>query len=202
MFHGPISVEEADVDSYLDMEESNMDLLVTATVRIKLLGKTILFNSLVTLIIMLWKLEDGFDCIDLGYGFYAMKFVSDKDCLKVLTESPKKIMDHYLMVQQWRPNFLLKRVEVKSTTMWIHLLGLPIEYFHELFLVSIGKFVGKPIKVDFNLIGFNTMLATRGKFARILVVVDFDKSLLPKVKIRRFTQRIKYESIHVICFSC
>ncbi|MBA0797750.1 hypothetical protein Gohar_008415, partial [Gossypium harknessii] len=94
MFHGPISVEEADVDSYLDIEESNMDLLVTAT--------------------------DGFDCIDFGYGFYAMKFVSDKDCLK--------------------------RVEVKSTTMWIHLLGLPIEYFHELFLVSIGKFVGKPIK--------------------------------------------------------
>ncbi|KAK5840667.1 hypothetical protein PVK06_009570 [Gossypium arboreum] len=38
--------------------------------------------------------------------------------------------------------------------------GLPIEYFHELFHVSIGKFVGKPIKVDFSLIGFNTTLAT------------------------------------------
>ncbi|KAA3456689.1 Endonuclease/exonuclease/phosphatase [Gossypium australe] len=98
------------------------------------------------------NLEDG------DFGFYTVKFINPKDRLKVVTEGPWKIMDHYLTIQKWKPNFHIERAKVKSTAIWIHLLGLPLEYFHKSILVSIWKLVGKPIKLD-----TNTALAMRGK---------------------------------------
>ncbi|MFQ6626167.1 hypothetical protein Gotur_004982 [Gossypium turneri] len=141
--------------------------------------------------------SDDFDCIDLDFGFYTVKFINPKDRLKVVTEGPWKIMDHFLTFQKWTPNFHIERAKVKSVAVWIHLLGLPLEYFHESILVSVGKLVGKPIKVD-----TNTALAMRGKFARIYVVVDFGKPLILRVRIENFTQQIEYKGLHRICFLC
>ncbi|XVF11920.1 hypothetical protein REPUB_Repub08aG0069600 [Reevesia pubescens] len=49
-------------------------------------------------ITMLWKLCGDFELIDLGSGFYVVKFENIEDRFKVMTGGPWKIMDHYLTV--------------------------------------------------------------------------------------------------------
>ncbi|MBA0699118.1 hypothetical protein Goari_000782 [Gossypium aridum] len=58
---------------------------------------------------------------------------------------------------------------IPSTTVWIQLRGLPLEYFNEV-LIKVGKLVGRPIKLD-----SNTTYTTRGKFARICIEIDLSK---------------------------
>ncbi|XP_039050208.1 uncharacterized protein LOC120191304 [Hibiscus syriacus] len=145
---------------------------------IKILGKTVAYKILISRITNLWKLEGEFDCIDLGYGFYAIKFQNMLDRAKVLMEGPWKIMDHYITVQRWRPNFVAAKASIPSTAVWIHIPGLPIEYFEESILCNLGKLVGKPLKID-----YHTAWSTRGRFARICVEIDLDSPLLSKVRI-------------------
>ncbi|KAE8720953.1 putative beta-1,4-xylosyltransferase IRX9 [Hibiscus syriacus] len=40
-------------------------------------------------------------------------------------------MDHYLTIQKWKSNFFADGASVSSTAVWIHISGLPIEYFDE-----------------------------------------------------------------------
>lgn len=60
-----------------------------------------------------------------------------------------------------------------------------------------GSKIGRPVKVD-----EATLQATHGKYAHIYVEVDFSKPLLSKFRLGKQVQRIEYESIHLICFSC
>lgn len=64
------------------------------------------------------------------------------------------------------PNFKpLEAVEVKSA-IWMKLPKLPMEYFNDKILLMVGKYFGKPPKTD-----ITTVTSSRGKFARICVVV-------------------------------
>lgn len=52
-----------------------------------------------------WKTEQGYEIIDVGKGYYVIKFQSPEDYMTVLTRGPYKIFGHYLVVQLWEPNF-------------------------------------------------------------------------------------------------
>ncbi|XP_012448856.1 uncharacterized protein At4g02000 [Gossypium raimondii] len=145
----------------------------------------------------MWNLDEEFDCIDLGHDFYVVKFLSAEDLLTVITAGSWKIMDHYLTIQKWKPNFHPTMGTIASIAVWIQLLGLPLEYFNEEVLVKVGKLVGRPIKLD-----SNTVYTTRGKFARIYIEIDLSKPLIPSIRIGNFVQNIEYEGLHNICFSC
>ncbi|KAE8706599.1 hypothetical protein F3Y22_tig00110391pilonHSYRG00023 [Hibiscus syriacus] len=54
------------------------------TLIIKILGKTVAYKTLISRVTNLWKLEGEFECIDLGYGFYAIKFQNMVDRAKVI----------------------------------------------------------------------------------------------------------------------
>ena len=164
---------------------------------IKLLGKIVSFNVLMSRVTLMWKLTGDFELIDLGHGYYVVKFANLEDRSKVMIEGPWKIMDHYLTVQRWRPNFHPSSATIGSTAVWIQLPELPLEYFNGDVLMEIGRLVGIPLKLD-----SNTTLVTRGKFARICVEVDLRKPLVSRVKVGRHIQRIEYEGLHTVCFYC
>ncbi|KAJ9170326.1 hypothetical protein P3X46_018442 [Hevea brasiliensis] len=65
------------------------------------------------------------------------------------------------------------------------------------FLLRVNQKIGKTVRVD-----ETTMNATRGKFELVCVEVDLKKPLLAKFRLRRRVRRIKYEGIHLICFTC
>lgn len=67
---------------------------------------------------------------------------------------------------------------MSSIVVWIRLSGLPIEYYNAKALQHIGKVVGNVLRID----TFNAT-ETRGKFARLCIQVDVDKSLITAVMI-------------------
>lgn len=164
---------------------------------IKLLGKELAFNNLRARLLRLWALDSDIEFIDLGVGYYIVKFHSKHDMIKVLTEGPWRILGHYVLVQRWKPNFKPSTAALGVSAIWIRLPELEIEYFREEVLMNIGKAIGKPLRID-----ANTSLALRAKFARICVEVDLAKPLIPKILIDGVVQRIEYESIFTISFHC
>ncbi|KAE8656392.1 hypothetical protein F3Y22_tig00117001pilonHSYRG00005 [Hibiscus syriacus] len=115
-----IEVEEEDSDEEEDCEGNDIPTIKIPqelkekmrkpwrkTLIIKILGRTVAYKTLINRVTNLWKLEGEFECIDLSYGFYAIKFQNMVDRAKVLMEGPWKIMDHYITVQRWRPNFVV-----------------------------------------------------------------------------------------------
>ncbi|KAH1030972.1 hypothetical protein J1N35_043146, partial [Gossypium stocksii] len=64
-------------------------------------------------------------------------------------------------------------------------------------LEVIGELVGKVVKL-----GFNTDSKTKFRFARMPVFVDLDKPLVSQVLVHGELQRVEYEALPTICFSC
>lgn len=107
------------------------------------------------------------------------------------------IMDHYLAINRWRPDFRPSREVILSAAVWVRLSELPLEYYDEEILPDMARLIGKPIGLD-----KNTVLAMRGKYARLCIEVDFDKPLVPLYALGNFDQRVEYEGLHNICFRC
>ncbi|KAE8713139.1 hypothetical protein F3Y22_tig00110214pilonHSYRG00049 [Hibiscus syriacus] len=70
-------------------------------------------------------------------------------------------------------------------------------YYNNVLIRTIANTIGKVIKID-----YNTKVGERGKFARIDVVIDLNKPLIPCVGIDDFIQKIEYEGLQQICFKC
>lgn len=137
----------------------------------KVLDRSFNFTVLHQRLSRLWHLTDDNDVIDLGYGYYIVKLDNKEKLALILAGGPWKIMDHYLMVQRWKPNFRSSIAPVGKTAIWIRLPEMPIEYFNADLLSEVATHIGKPIKLD-----TNTNMAIRGKFARICVEVDLSKT--------------------------
>lgn len=143
---------------------------------VKVLGRSVNYPILQQRVIKLWGLLDDTDLIDWSYGYYIVKLGSKEALAKVLSGGPWKIMDHYLLVQRWKPYFRPSLAPLGKTAVWIRLPELPIEFFNADLLMEIGNQIGKPIKVD-----TKTTMATRGKFARVCVEVNLSKPLITRV---------------------
>ncbi|GLT29389.1 hypothetical protein SLA2020_042610 [Shorea laevis] len=120
----------------------------------------------------------------------------------VLTGGPYKLFDHYLAVQPWEPRFHPTRAKAPKTAVWVKLHGVPIACFYEAICLYLGSKIGKPIKVD-----PATLLATRGKFARVCVEVDLNQPLPSSVDLDleglpQSLISIEFEGLHKICFHC
>ncbi|KAE9464876.1 hypothetical protein C3L33_03217, partial [Rhododendron williamsianum] len=164
---------------------------------IKLLGKNIGFKTLMTRITALWNLEGLFTPVDLGLGFYLIRFETRSDYKRVYTGGPWVIQDHYLTVQKWQPDFKADKATAIKTAVWMRFPFLPYEYYDEESLFKIAKELGKPLKVD-----INTIEGIRASYARVCVELDLSQPLEVSVAIRNEDYLIEYEHIHLICFDC
>lgn len=62
---------------------------------------------------------------------------------------------------------------VDQLFVWVHIPGLPIEYYDQNVLTFIGNRIRKVIKLD-----RNTITREMGKYARLCVQVDLSRYLL------------------------
>ncbi|KAI8027770.1 Uncharacterized protein LOK49_LG02G01142 [Camellia lanceoleosa] len=169
----------------------------TNSLIVRLLGKSIGYRLLCTKVKNLWALQDEFNAIDLGCSYFLFKFSSQEDCAYVYSGGPWVILDHYLTVRKWKPDFKASEAFETTTAVWVRFPELPIEYFQEKVLYTIAKQLGRPLKID-----LTTAMATRGKFARVCIEMDLNKPLCPRFLLGKKTYAIEYESIHSICFHC
>jgi len=85
----------------------------------------------------------------------------------------------------------------RKLVVWIRIPELLIELFNDQFLWRLGSTLGEMLKID-----QVTTIQSKGKFARICIELDLDKSLQPKVIARGYLLSIQYEGLHAICFKC
>ncbi|CAN1120518.1 hypothetical protein LINPERHAP2_LOCUS244 [Linum perenne] len=145
----------------------------------------------------LWAKKGIIIVSDVGFWFYVVRFETVADYERAMFGGPWMIFDHYVVIQKWRPHFRPEETVLSTLRVWVHLPGLPLEYFDNSILKFIGDRIGRTVRID-----HTTLEGSRGNFARICVEVDLCKPLLSKYRMRRRVRRIEYEGLHTICFNC
>lgn len=103
----------------------------------------------------------------------------------------------HLTIQPWSTNLDPAKPYLSLVKFWIRLPGLPGHLYNWKILLEIRELVGKVVGLD-----FNTDNRARGRFARMVVFVNLDKSLISQILINGILQHIEYESLSVVCFTC
>lgn len=164
---------------------------------IRVLGKSFNFCLLEPRVRKLWQLDHGCKLIDMDKGYMVARFYSQQDYLKVINGGPWMVMNHYLTISKWKPNFKPGETEITPTLVWLRFPLLPLEMFVEANLLSAGNAVGRAVKVD-----PITADMIKGRYARVCVELDFNGPLPPNVLLWGRKQTVEYEGLHHICYLC
>lgn len=164
---------------------------------IKVLGKTCSFRLLEKRLSELWTEGDKLDIIDLEGGFYAVRFYRKEHYDTAIQGGPWLIQGHYIAVKKWKPMFSPAKEEISHILAWVRLPQIPLEYFHERAILTVGNVLGKAVRVD-----MTTLKTQRGKYARVCVEIDFNKPLMSEVVVDGNTFAVEYEGLNQICFKC
>ncbi|KAI9124351.1 hypothetical protein K1719_004273 [Acacia pycnantha] len=72
---------------------------------IKLLGKTIGYKILLSILQSWWAKKGVIRLINIGNGYFVVKLTNREDYFHALTGGPWLLFDHYLTVMPWEPQF-------------------------------------------------------------------------------------------------
>ncbi|XP_019189014.1 PREDICTED: uncharacterized protein LOC109183389 [Ipomoea nil] len=164
---------------------------------VKYLGKYISLSLFQQRMLRLWNPQGHVEFIDLGLGWFIVRFQQQQDCIHALVDGPWKLFDQYVVAQRWRPNFDPTTAKVERMAVWVRLPGLPVEFFIEDATKAILRNIGTPLKLDTTTEGVQ-----RGLFARAAVEIDLNKPLMALVKVEGRMQKVEFEGLHTICFDC
>jgi hypothetical protein len=142
----------------------------TNTLVVKVLGKRVNFHVLENKLKRSWTKNGVIQIIDMHDGYYQVIFNIEEDYKHALFEDPWMVADHVLIVQRWRPLFLLNAEITRKVAIWVRIPRLPIELYNDIFLRRIGNSMGAFLKMD-----RLTSIHSRGKFAWICVEMDLEK---------------------------
>lgn len=163
---------------------------------VKILGKKVSYRMLENKLRRSWLLNGDMRISDLAEDFYLVELSDIEDYRHALFEGPWKVVDHYLIVQRWRPFFSLNASITKKVAVWIRIPKLSVELCNDQLLGRIGATLGTMLRIV-----KLTSLYSRGKYARICVELDLDKPLASHINIRGYKLCLEYEGLHSICFS-
>ncbi|KAI9070476.1 hypothetical protein K1719_047561 [Acacia pycnantha] len=167
------------------------------TLVVKLIGRQPSYGFMVKKLKQIWERKGKIDVFDLENDFYLVNFQHMDDYMEALIGGPWVIIDAYLSVGRWRPDFSPKRERIRSVVAWVRFPDLPAPLFDKKFLLNLGNSIGKAIRLD-----VHTAQRTRGKFARMCVELDLDKPLVPEFNVEGQTFSVLYESLGQICNKC
>ncbi|CAA0827435.1 Unknown protein, partial [Striga hermonthica] len=139
---------------------------------VKPFDESLTMASLYNRLTKMWPAMAGCNMMDLENGFYLIHLQTIDDAIQILTGGPYVVGSSYMHVQPWSLDFDAMNEELTSTVAWIRLPGLPAHLYHKKIFRTIGKIVGKVVKID-----HQTAALTRGKYARLAVMVDLTKPL-------------------------
>jgi hypothetical protein len=164
---------------------------------IKLLGKNIGYYQLRMRLKGVWKLNGGFELVDISNGFFMVKFDLADDRAKVINRGPWMIFDHYLAVHNWSPEFVSSIAKINKAMLWVWISSFNLVFYDESFLMAIASAIGKSIKAN-----MHTLNVERGHLARICVEIDLDQPIVGRLWIKDNWNKVKYEGLHLICSRC
>ncbi|KAI9071434.1 hypothetical protein K1719_046604 [Acacia pycnantha] len=190
---------EGDIPT-IDFSKEVRDVLAKGmerTVVIKMLGRSVSYFDLLNRTRTLWRLRGSFQLVDVEGGFFFATFDLEEDYTKVLTGGSWMIFGAYITVQPWSIAFYPRTANLSKAVVWLRISGLSFRYYHKCTLRAIGRLLGEVIKID-----YTTETRGRGRYARIAILVDLQKPLVPWIKVDGQTYGVEYEGLPLICFEC
>ena len=112
------------------------------------MGRPLGYRALQTRLAGIWRPTGMMHLIDIGYGYFTMRFDHVQDYQHALMDGSWFVGDQYLHVQAWEVDFHPHMGKISTTAVWLRLENLPIEYYHPDFLKHVGHKLGKLLKVD------------------------------------------------------
>ncbi|CAN1223854.1 hypothetical protein LINPERPRIM_LOCUS2165 [Linum perenne] len=77
----------------------------------------------------LWAKKGSILVSNVGFGFYIVRFEIVANYERAMFGGPWMINDHYMVIQEWRTYFRPEETFLTTLHVWVHLPGLPFEYF-------------------------------------------------------------------------
>ena len=164
---------------------------------VKILGLFMGFTAMREKLRNIWKLSANFDIMDVGNGYFMVKFDNQVDREKVIKEGPWMINDHYLAVKKGSPDFNPQDACFGRTMVWVRFPCLNLMYYDEQIIKRVAWGIGKPVKVD-----MTTQSVARGRYTRVCVEIDLHKPIATEIWLNDHWNVLEYESLHLICASC
>ncbi|KAK5838354.1 hypothetical protein PVK06_007083 [Gossypium arboreum] len=122
--------------------------------------------------------------------------VKDQTTKKVRFKTRARTLDHLWAISH-RPTLDHMQLYPSVVLAWIQLPGLPGFLFSRQIVEAIRELIGKVAKLD-----FQTDNRSRGCFARLVVYLDLEKPLISQALVDGAVQRVEYEALPTVCFSC
>lgn len=88
--------------------------------------------------------------ITLENDYFLVRFHSKEDYEFARDQGPWTILDNYLVVKEWTPNYDPLMDKTEKLIVWVRIPCLLIEYFDFPFLKKIRKKIGKQIRAYHN----------------------------------------------------
>ncbi|XP_031131731.1 uncharacterized protein LOC116033116 [Ipomoea triloba] len=167
------------------------------TLIIKVMGRRVGYAYLLRRLNTMWRPKGRMELIALDNDYFLVKFGMQDDLEFAKYEGPWMILDHYLIVKEWVPNFDPMTDTTEKVLVWVRFPSLPVEYYNLLCLRKIGNKLQRTIRVD-----HTTSLVSKGKFARVCVEIDISKPLVSRFTLEDRVWHVAYEGMHLVCFSC
>uniref|UniRef100_A0A2N9HT90 CCHC-type domain-containing protein n=1 Tax=Fagus sylvatica TaxID=28930 RepID=A0A2N9HT90_FAGSY len=166
-------------------------------------AKDVNYNKVIAIIQKAWKDTHGLSIASLGHNTFLFKFTTEKDLQHTISSGPWNIDGKHLILKQWTPGTLPQDLDFSTTTFWIQVHNLPIDYMTVDNANLISAHLGTLQKIDLDENGTITL----GKYLRMKIEVEayaplkcgflMDLSPHPDVWFD-----FKYERLSDFCFHC
>lgn len=184
-------------------DDENASRLSSLSLVGKILSKKLINLNLAQMIIKrVWftKNHVKLEQISLNVFLFSFKIVEDRN--RVWNKRPWSINKAHLILREWPPDLALESIDFNSSTFWVQIHGLPLQYMSQENAIKIGALFPRIIQCEtssrINLVGKNYM--------RLQVDIDLRKPIpsgfLHKLGNRRIWIQLRYEGLLDFCFSC
>ncbi|KAK5839365.1 hypothetical protein PVK06_008144 [Gossypium arboreum] len=167
------------------------------TVVLKLLGRSISYVAFHNRISSLWRPSKPFSLMDIENVYFLAKFQITIDYDIVLSQGPWIIYGQYLTVQTWTKDFSPMQPYPLVVMAWIRLSGLPGYMYKRAILEAAGGMINKVAKLD-----FQTDKKVKERFVRMAIYINLERPLVSRVLVKGEIQKVEFESLPTIFFSC
>lgn len=164
---------------------------------VKVLGRHVPIAALRRKLRELWKRKGGMYVVDLPRQFFFVRFDVEEEYLMAVMGGPWRLFGSILMVQAWAPDFNPLQDDIVTTPVWVRLLNILVNFYHQAILTGIAEVLGKPVRVD-----LTTERLERARFARACVEVNLKKPLKGSVMVNGEGYFVSYEELTNICPGC
>ena len=99
--------------------------------------------------------------------FYIVHFEHTKDLNHICSKGPWSVEGALFVLEKWRPNLIINRLQLNYISVWVQLNGLPLKYQYLELAKYMSQLMGIVERVD-----WEDIIPRNIRFMRIKVEVD------------------------------